>query len=236
MRTEWKPMHCTDESSSDEDSCNVSGLKILRTSELKMHARRPSTSPKNISSTIGDSEFSINLPSVSSPDVSKDLEALQYHHKGLFDDEDSADLKSEEDHAPPTQTFDVVEQRKITLNDAEKLLEYYRIKASFFPFVRIENGSTVRSLARTSPFLLLAILTSASIKDPPLFHQMDHEFRRILSLKVSSFSLLLRPQLERIRIGRFKTPVVCPAGIFNFSCSARSQVILSDLSRCLEEA
>jgi hypothetical protein len=170
-----------------------------------MHTRRPSTAPQNISSAVGDSEFSINLPSVSSPDVSKDLEALQYHHKGLFDDEDSADLKSEEDHAPSTQTFDVVEQRKITLNDAEKLLEYYRIKASFFPFVRIENGSTVRSLARTSPFLLLAILTSASIKDPPLFHQMDHEFRRILSLKASSFSLFLRSQLEQVRIGRFKT-------------------------------
>jgi hypothetical protein len=168
-----------------------------------MHARRPSTSTQNISSIVADSEFSINLPSVSPPGVSKDLEALQYHHKGLFDDEDSAEFKSEEDHTQSTQASDVVEQRKITLNDAEKLLEYYRIKASFFPFVKIENGSTVRSLARTSPFLLLAILTSASIKDPPLFHQMDHEFRRILSLKVSIFSLYLSSQLERIRIGRF---------------------------------
>jgi hypothetical protein len=136
--------------------------------------------------------------------VSRDLKALQHHHKGLFDDEDSPDLKPEEDYAPSTETADVVEQRKITLSDAEKLLEYYRIKASFFPFVLVENGSTARSLARASPFLLLAILTSASIKDPPLFHQMDHEFRRILSMKVSIFSIFLRSQPERVRNRRIR--------------------------------
>jgi hypothetical protein len=32
--------------------------------------------------------------------------------------------------------------------------------------------------------LLLAILTTASMRDPPLYHQIDHEFKRILSTKV----------------------------------------------------
>jgi hypothetical protein len=156
----------------------------------KKHIRRPSTSPNNISSVVEDSEFSINLPSISSLDTSEELVALQHHHKGLFDDEDSAYLKSE-DNAQSTPTAHVVEQRRITVNDAEDLLKSYRRKSSFFPFVRIENESTVRSFSRTSPFLLLSILTSASIKDPLLFHQMDHEFRRILSLKVSSPKLYL---------------------------------------------
>jgi hypothetical protein len=202
--------------------------------EAKLHIRRPSTASQNISSVVANSEFSINLPSVSSPDVSRDLEALQHHHKGLFDDEDSPDLKSEEDYAPSTQTPDVVEQRKITLNDAEKLLEYYRIKASFFPFVRIENGSTVRSLARTSPFLLLEILTSAYIKDPPLFHLMDHEFRRILSLKVSSFICICARSLSEFELGGFSRPFFASLGTFNFNCS--HALILSDHSRGLKKA
>lgn len=48
----------------------------------------------------------------------------------------------------------------------------------------IPPDATVQSLARNSPFLLLAILTSSALMDPPLRHQLDQEFRRILSAKV----------------------------------------------------
>ncbi|KAH6712351.1 hypothetical protein BKA61DRAFT_485453 [Leptodontidium sp. MPI-SDFR-AT-0119] len=78
----------------------------------------------------------------------------------------------------------VVEKRKVTLKQAEDLLLTYRAKASFFPFVKVAPEATVPSLSRTSPFLLLAILTSASIQDPLLHHQIDHEFKRVLSSKV----------------------------------------------------
>ncbi|KAK0121832.1 hypothetical protein ONS95_010113 [Cadophora gregata] len=78
----------------------------------------------------------------------------------------------------------IVEKRKVTLKQAEELLAKYREKASFFPFVKIAPDATVPSLSRTSPFLLLAILTSASIQDRLLHHQIDHEFRRVLSSKV----------------------------------------------------
>ncbi|KAH8591825.1 hypothetical protein B0O99DRAFT_266476 [Bisporella sp. PMI_857] len=55
---------------------------------------------------------------------------------------------------------------------------------SLFPFVVVSGDATVPYLSRTSPFLLLAILTVASSMDPQLRHQIDQEFRRILSAKV----------------------------------------------------
>lgn len=114
--------------------------------------------------------------------------ALHDHHKDFFGDEDSADLgqrhSSEESHqiAQPRQSL--IEQRKLSLKEAEELLALYRKRASSFPFVYILENATVSSLARTSPFLLLAVLTSASIGDLPLYHQMNHEYRRVLSSKV----------------------------------------------------
>ena len=78
----------------------------------------------------------------------------------------------------------LIEQRKVDRKQAEQLLLSFRSKAPFFPFVHIPPEATVPSLSRKSPFLLLAILTVASSPDPKLHHQMDHEFRRILSSKV----------------------------------------------------
>jgi hypothetical protein len=78
----------------------------------------------------------------------------------------------------------VIERRKVTLDQAEKLLSSFRLMAPYFPFVQIPDDATVPSLSRASPFLLLAILTSASIREPSLYHQLDYEFKRILSTKV----------------------------------------------------
>lgn len=72
----------------------------------------------------------------------------------------------------------------MTLEQAEGLLSSWKRNAGLFPFIKIPPEATVPLLAKKSPFLLLAILTSASAKDPLLFHQMNHEFRRVLSIKV----------------------------------------------------
>jgi hypothetical protein len=102
----------------------------------------------------------------------------------MFGDEDAAYDEQFHNSRCPQQTPARIERRKVTLDEAESLVSSFRQQAPYFPFVRISADSTVPSLSRTSPFLLLAILTTASIRDPPLYHQMDHEFKRILSTKV----------------------------------------------------
>lgn len=125
---------------------------------------------------------------MSSPDTRKDVEALHEHHIQFFDPGDSAEIKSSDSalgtpQIPPQRPV-IIEPRKVTLDQAEKLLSSFRRMAAYFPFVQIPAESNVPSLSRTSPFLLLAILTTASIREPALYHQMDHEFKRILSSKV----------------------------------------------------
>lgn len=131
-----------------------------------------------------DSDFSIELPSVSSPDIRQDVEDLHDHHMEVFGDGDGAYDEQSHNSRRPQQPPARIERRKVTLDEAESLLSSFRQQASYFPFVQIPADSTVPSLSRTSPFLLLAILTTASIRDPPLYHQLDHEFKRILSTKV----------------------------------------------------
>jgi hypothetical protein len=101
-----------------------------------------------------------------------------------FGDSDPGEIEQTHSSHSTLQRPAIIERRKVTLDQAENLLRSFRRIAPYFPFVQIPAESTVPSLSRTSPFLLLAILTAASIRDPPLYHQMDHEFRRILSAKV----------------------------------------------------
>jgi hypothetical protein len=125
-------------------------------------------------------EFSIDLPPVIAPDSAKDLDELHQHHKLMLGDiDDCMESPSRKDSRPA-----LIEPRKIDLSQAEVLLSAFRHKAPLFPFVTIPEKATVSSLSRTSPFLLFAILTVASGMDTPLNHQLDHEFRRILSSKI----------------------------------------------------
>jgi hypothetical protein len=152
-------------------------------------SRRPFLAQNNnYSSPSSGSGFSIHLPTVSTPDVSDDVAALHQRHKEFFDDEDSSENKPlhllNEDSKSEQGQRSLIQQREVTLSQAEQLLSSFREKAAFFPFVFIPLTATVSSLARTSPFLLLAILTTASRDDPQLYCQMNHEFRRVLSSKI----------------------------------------------------
>jgi len=125
-----------------------------------------------------DSEFSIDLPSVAITDGLKDVQDLQDHHRHVLEnEEESTSLIVDGDPR-------LLEQRKLDLKQAEQLLLSFRQKAPFFPFVLVPTDVTVPSLSRTSPFLLLSILTTAADDDPLLRHQLDQEFRRILSTRV----------------------------------------------------
>lgn len=150
----------------------------------KIQSSRPSgSSHKNIS-PFGDSEFSIDLPTVCAPDTREDVEDLHEHHLQAFGHTDPAEIEQSHTSRGIPQHPAIIERRKVTLDQAEGLLSSFRGMAPFFPFVQIPPDATVPSLSRTSPFMLLAILTAASIRDPPLYHQLDHEFKRILSTKV----------------------------------------------------
>jgi hypothetical protein len=125
---------------------------------------------------------------VSPPDTRQDVEDLHEHHMHAFGETDPDAATVEESGSCIARRIPerpaVIEHRRITLEQAEELLSTFRLKSPHFPFIQIADDATVPSLSRTSPFLLLAILTTASIRDPPLYHQMDFEFKRILSTKV----------------------------------------------------
>ncbi|TVY71335.1 hypothetical protein LSUE1_G008616 [Lachnellula suecica] len=161
---------------------------VVRAKARPMRSRnmRSSTLPnKNHSPIFDDSEFSINLPPVSSPDTRKDILALHRRHKEFFGEDGPSESRGSQNSSDQLQTGPLlIEQRKISLSDSQELLSIFRLKAPFFPFVDIPIDATVPSLSKSSPFLLLAVLTCASIKDAQLFTQMNNEFRRVLSLKV----------------------------------------------------
>ena len=127
-----------------------------------------------------DSEFSLDLPPVIAPDSEKIVNELRQHHKRMLGEE----VEVAESQSVGESQIEVIEPRNLDLSQAERLLSAFRHKAPFFPFITISEDATVSSLSRTSPFLLLAILTVASGMDTPLNCQMEQEFRRILSAKV----------------------------------------------------
>lgn len=106
------------------------------------------------------------------PDTQKDLLALHRRHKEFFGEDGPPETRRIHDIEQDQAAASLIEQRRISLRDGEELLSSFRLMAPCFPFVQIPQDATVPSLSKSSPFLLLAILTSASIKDPPLYHQM----------------------------------------------------------------
>uniref|UniRef100_L2FPE0 Zn 2cys6 transcription factor n=1 Tax=Colletotrichum fructicola (strain Nara gc5) TaxID=1213859 RepID=L2FPE0_COLFN len=73
---------------------------------------------------------------------------------------------------------------QFNLDSAEKLLQTFRTMLKNFPCVALPPDATVTSLSKTKPFLLLAILATASGSSALQGHTLyDEEFRKILGLK-----------------------------------------------------
>ncbi|RDL30129.1 uncharacterized protein BP5553_10407 [Venustampulla echinocandica] len=151
-----------------------------------MFGRPPATTITSSSAISSNPEFSLGLPLLQCPhDLLKDVMALSSHHKNLFGVDDFPESKITAEVSPSAQNrLPPLPQRKLTLKDAERLLTAFQKISAFFPFVQVAEEATVPSLSRTSPFLLLAILTTASFTCPQVCHQLDHEFKRVLSSKV----------------------------------------------------
>jgi hypothetical protein len=141
--------------------------------------RHTATNSDKSQAPIFNDDFALSLPSIAAPDAKGGVEELHARHAEFFGDPDSTTLPTS--FASATKRL---ESRRITLKDAERLLSSYQKKASFFPFVDVAADATVPQLSRKSPFLLLAILNSAAIDDPHLYHQMEYEFKRVLSGKI----------------------------------------------------
>lgn len=142
-----------------------------------------STTSPSADNPVKDGEFCLDLPSTVYHDSTKDAEILQSHHKQIFkDDNPLSPTPLKEIPLPLPSKY--IPGRKLTLSQATHLLNSYIPKLPFFPFVTLPANPTIPTLSQQSPFLLLAILTTAAIPHPYLHHQLDQEFRRVLSLKL----------------------------------------------------
>ncbi|KAF7863022.1 hypothetical protein EAF04_007105 [Stromatinia cepivora] len=130
-----------------------------------------------------DGEFCLDLPTTVYHDSTKDAEILQNHHKRIFKDDNSRSPTPLKEILLPLPSK-CIPGRKLTLPQATHLLNSYIPKLPFFPFVTLPANLKIPTLSQQSPFLLLAILTTAAIPHPYLHHQLDQEFRRVLSLKL----------------------------------------------------
>ncbi|QSZ31870.1 hypothetical protein DSL72_001439 [Monilinia vaccinii-corymbosi] len=140
-----------------------------------------STASPSTDNPSREGEFSLDLPTTVYQDPIKDAESLQHHHKRILKDDSRSPTPSREIlHLPPRY----ISGRKLTLSQATHLLNSYIPKLPFFPFVTLPADPTIPTLSQQFPFLLLAILTTAAIPHPYLHHQLDQEFRRVLSLKL----------------------------------------------------
>ncbi|KAF7901483.1 hypothetical protein EAF00_003704 [Botryotinia globosa] len=139
----------------------------------------PSLSADNPSK---DGEFSLDLPTTECHDSVKDTEILRNHHERVFKQDQSRSPTPLKDALPVPSKY--ISSRKLTLSQATYLLDSYIPKLPFFPFVTLPANPTIRTLSQQCPFLLLAILTTAATPHPYLHHQLDQEFRRVLSLKL----------------------------------------------------
>lgn len=160
------------------------GAKRARRLELTKAEDSPLSSNTSISTDnpLKDGEFSLDLPTTVYHDPAKDAELLQDHHRRIFKDDNSRSPTPPKEilHSPPKY----ISRRKLTLSQATHLLNSYIPKLPFFPFVTLPANPTIPALSQQSPFLLLAVLTIAAIPHPYLHHQLDQEFRRVLSLKL----------------------------------------------------
>jgi hypothetical protein len=76
---------------------------------------------------------------------------------------------------------------KMTINahQAQKYLDRYESLFAYFPFVVLPSDWTLQSMLKHHPFLVLGILTAMSQGHGHLHLQLDAEFRKVMSEKVT---------------------------------------------------
>lgn len=126
------------------------------------------------------------------PVQNDDRNSVQERHRRIFQDhfanEDLTNLDPVPRRGSPSnQEVDGaldLENTVIGLQEADELLSLFKQRHAYFPFITVPKALQSHEMARTTPFLLLAILTVCSTRRPRLHRRTEERFRRILSEKV----------------------------------------------------
>ncbi|RAK80149.1 Zn(II)2Cys6 transcription factor domain-containing protein [Aspergillus fijiensis CBS 313.89] len=73
---------------------------------------------------------------------------------------------------------------RVSMKEADELLSHFQSKKVYFPFVDVPDNISAASMAKTRPFLFLAILTISATRRPLLQRKLDERFRRVLSERI----------------------------------------------------
>lgn len=85
----------------------------------------------------------------------------------------------------PSAAPDMHARPTFNISSAESLLSTFRAMLAYCPVILLPDGITVRDLAQTRPFVLLAILAAAAGATSLQGHNLyDEEFRKIFALKL----------------------------------------------------
>jgi hypothetical protein len=142
------------------------------------------------------STFSIDFAVATTSDIDENFDTLrETHHlaiEGLFP-EDEEEMSPLPDSVRSFQTsstqshsiHDLHTKPSFNVASAESLLSSFHPMLKYFPFIAFPpEGTGVRQLAASQPFVLLAILSSTSGSRTLQGHTLyDEEFRKVLALK-----------------------------------------------------
>ena len=78
----------------------------------------------------------------------------------------------------------MIDKGLLSFQEADELLQIYRVASSDFPFVYVDPTATLESLRWDKPFLILSILVMASPRARSLQVLLEKELREVLAQKV----------------------------------------------------
>lgn len=70
------------------------------------------------------------------------------------------------------------------MHEADKLLDLFRHRQHYFPFVAVPEAASASFMAVRRPFLFLAILNVCSSRAPIVQQRTNERFRRVLSERI----------------------------------------------------
>jgi hypothetical protein len=111
------------------------------------------------------------------PAPKDDLGELYDLHRQAFQTSSYKELQ-----IPPSDSSS--SKSNTVIEDADMLLNVFRNRQHYFPFVSISENASASSMAVDHPFLLMAILNVCSSRVPSLHQKTDERFRQVLSQRI----------------------------------------------------